>query len=105
MAIERFYTEVSYEKAITIDNWGGTTSSGFENAVTIQGFIQYRNGSENTMYSSNGELVNAVLYTSIDNEFTYGSKINGKYKVISSEQDNGVSGVGHHKEILLSSKV
>jgi hypothetical protein len=103
MAIENFYSDFDYKPPLAQNNWN--TNGAWGEVQTFRGFIQSRSGNENTSYSSSNEKVSAILYTSIDVNLEYGGLINDKYKVISQDNENGISGVNHHKEILLGSRL
>lgn len=104
MALEDYYYNIDYEAPLTTDEWGGNSSGGFATAVTIKGFIQYRGGSESNRFSTLNENTRAVLYTD-SSIIVHGGRIKSKYIVISADQENGISGIGHHREIELGYEV
>ena len=68
------------------------------------GFIQPVSGKENFRNGRAGEQVEALMFTGIDTPGEYGYRVtqNGQsYMMLYTLQPEGISGVGHHKEITL----
>lgn len=84
-----------------LDGWGKTSTS---TTFDIQGFIQPIGGNESFAHLNLGQVVSARLYCPIETLLNYGDTI-GAYTVIYSFMPDGISGTGHHKEVLLSQVV
>lgn len=68
------------------------------------GFVQPLRGNEQYKQGKGGEDCTAILYTSVNTPVEYLDKVIFKgqnYIVLYSFQPQGISGTGHHKEILL----
>jgi hypothetical protein len=69
-----------------------------------KGFIQPISGNENLQDGKSGEKATHRLYTYVNTSVQYGDKIvqgGQNYFVIYAIQPAGISGVGHHKEIIM----
>jgi hypothetical protein len=73
---------------------------------TFRGFIQPVSGGEASRFAKLDELVTHRLYCPVSVALEYGDVVTqGEYTgvVVFSNQAEGIAGVDHHKEILLSS--
>jgi len=103
MSIRNFYRSFLLDKRVISTD--STTATTYSPAIICQGFIQPVKGNENFKQGRAGEDVTARLYTDISVNAVYGDKVTQdsiSYIVLyGGLQVNGISGVGHHKEILL----
>ena len=69
-----------------------------------EGFIQPLSGSEHFKDGKNGEKAEFLMFTYIETPVKYGYEVEQdeeKYKMLYTNTPKGVSGLGHHKEIVL----
>ena len=102
MSLEQRYISLTIEENIHVDFMPDTwTVVGY-----FKGFIQMVSGSEVFQNGKGGEKVTHRLYTHLQTPCKYGYRVtqNGQsYIMLHTIQTNGVSGTGHHKEILMGS--
>ena len=87
---------------------GGDTGTITDVTTTIRGFIQPLRSSQTYTQSKAGETGTHRLYTYTSTDLIYQDRIelnNQKYVVIEHIQPNGISAVGHHKEIILEATI
>ena len=100
--IKRFYSSATLEKYITSTD--STVINYYDTAVDIEIFIQPRRGDETFKNGRADQDVTYAGYCPVSTNADYGDKItqNGKsYKVLYSDQAQGISAVGDHKELIL----
>jgi len=103
MALEDYYSDVQIQERIGAGSfqtplWQDLVGSPY------QGFIQPISGHEKFRDGKNGEQATHRLYTSVDTPAIYGYKViqnSQEYIMIYAIQPSGISGVEHHKEIVL----
>ena len=69
-----------------------------------RGFLQPVNSSETFEHLKSDQEITARLYTNVDSIAKYGHILTyegNKYTVVYALQPQGISSVGHHKEILV----
>jgi len=97
--IEKFYVATDIETMSTVPNDDGILTYGV--AVSYLGFLQPLKASEVTSYSTSNERAEKRFYTSVSTPIKHGDRIAGKYIVMSGGyQDDGISSVNNHKEII-----
>ena len=71
---------------------------------TYKGFIQPASGGEGFAQGKSGENATHILYTDVYTPCHYGNQVRHKgqkYIMLYAIQPQGISGTGHHKEIIL----
>ena len=96
-----YYTNFLLEEKSGGGDW---TAVAWGTVGTYKGFIQPVGGSETFRDGKAGEQVTHRLYTGLSTPAEYGQRVtqSGRtYIVLYTDQVNGISAVGHHKEVLL----
>lgn len=100
MSIESRFKPIIIQKK-PIDSFSGVS---YEFKEVTSGFIQPVSSGETFSQVKAGEKVSHRLYTTLSCGAVYGDRVqwNGVYYVVvSADQPDGISSVGHHKEILI----
>lgn len=100
MAISNYYKKFTASRPNQASWDGGSNSLG-----TFKGFLQPVSGSESFDHFKQDEKVTHRLYTDVSTRLLYGDIITYSgldYTVVFSLQENGISGIERHKEILVS---
>jgi hypothetical protein len=107
MAIQDFYTTLElYRQTDFADNWGNTSKKGNYTLVKeFQGFLQYRGGDFTQQNQANIDTKTAILYTDLGQGIIVDDIIKqntDEYQVRSIQEVEGIAGVKHHQEVILS---
>ncbi len=101
MAITDYYTSLLIQERISTGSFDAQT---WQDVGSYNGFIQPVFGKENYRDGKAGEQATHMLYTDLNTPAKYGYKVtqNGQsYIIIYAIQPAGISGVAHHKEVLM----
>jgi hypothetical protein len=97
--LESRYTIQKIEERMHIDFQPDT----FSLVGYFRGFVQPIGGNEQFMKGKGGENVTARYYTGLSTPVKYGYRITDSgqsYIMLYSIQPTGISGTGHHKEVI-----
>ncbi len=101
MAITDYYTSLLIQER---DSGGSFQAQTWQNVGPYDGFIQPVSGKENYRDGKAGEQATHRLYTDLETPAKYGYKVTQfgqSYIILYAIQPGGISGVDHHKEILM----
>lgn len=104
MSLECYYTDVQIQERINAGSFQSGTTWQNLSGSPYKGFIQPISGGETYRDGKAGEQATHRLYTSVQTPSIYGYKViqNGQsYIMLYAIQPTGISGVDHHKEIVM----
>lgn len=99
-----YYTPFTlYQKSNPSNSFTGSDYTAVSGAFT--GFIQPIGGNETFRDGKGGESATHRLYTNVTYGIVYGDRVEQNsqtYTVLYAIQPTGISGVSHHKEIIMA---
>lgn len=81
-----------------------STAPVYHDVGVFRGFIQPSSGNETTTQGGLREEYSHILYCDVSTPAQYGDRVQANgvtWRVVFAAQPTGISGVNHHKELLL----